>query len=697
MFFKFIKKTKNKTNKAKELTYSSSFATFHSENINLINSLTVPTEYIKNSFKKNTIEKFSHLYEPYKNYEEITEVKTFLDNYEKIVINTKKTNEEFLRKELEEKKEFFSNIANLSLDHKQREAVVKNEDNNLIIAGAGTGKTATIVARCHYLITYKNVLPHEILLISFTKASAEEMRERVSKIDIQLEVKTFHSLGLSILREYENVNVIGEGERNNIFSYFFTEKTHDTKFYKDLINFFSLSNRNTSYKMINTLKGHKVRSNGEKEISDFLFLNGVNYEYKYKPNFVILKENGEELNLDYYELDENLKNTLLQNGITLNEISINIVKGKYEELTKDSKFKEKIKTIKTFLDLFKSNNFNITNLENFKRDSAEVENDLLFFKVFEKFYIFYEEFLKKENKIDFNDMINLSIYALDFVKTPYKHIIIDEFQDTSISKANLIKAIKSQNNGIIFAVGDDWQSIYRFSGSDISIFNKFETFFGYTEESYIERTYRNSQKLIHIAGNFIMKNPEQKKKNLISSKVMGDSLKNPVRIYSFDKSIKNSKIKSFLKCINFIVEKTSSRSILLLGRTNYDIDFLKELEGITITGQNKYREIKLDGFNLNIKFYTIHSSKGLEDSEVIILNNESGIFPSKRSSANVLNYVLTEKDNFLDAEERRLFYVALTRTKNHVFILASSQAESYFVKEIKNMNGVIFEKINPPI
>ena len=597
----------------------------------------------------------------------------------------KRNKREFIKKELKEKNEFFSDIAGINLDLQQRVAVIKNEHNNLIIAGAGTGKTATIVARVSYLVTYKNILPHEILLISFTKASAEEMRERISKLNITLDVKTFHALGLSILREYKDISVIDENDRNTIFKDFFYDKIHEASMYEILINFFSLNNQGSNYRMINTLKGHKVRSEGEKNISNFLFLHGVKYEYEHKPNFKIFKEDGETFHLEYYELDESFKEMLNEKGIVLKEISLDVLKQKYDEINKDSK----LNIFKSFLDLFKSNKFTAENIEQFKQTASE--RQLAFLKIFSEFYKFYEEYLKRENKIDFNDMINLSVDALDFVKTPYKHIIIDEFQDTSISKANLIKAIREQNNAVIFAVGDDWQSIYRFSGADISIFTKFETFFGFTEEGYIEKTYRNSQKLINIAGNFIMKNPEQKKKNLISNK--GDFLKNPVVIYAFDKAINNSKIDAFLECLNFITKKTTSKEVMLLGRTNYDWYFLKDLNGFKILKQDKYTEIKFDGSTLNIKFYTIHGSKGLEASEVIILNSESSSFPSKRNSDEVLSYVLTEKDTFLDAEERRLFYVALTRTKNHTFILTSMQSESYFVKEIKKMSGVSYNKV----
>ena len=154
------------------------------------------------------------------------------------------------------------------------------------------------------------------------------------------------------------------------------------------------------------------------------------------------------------------------------------------------------------------------------KDEAMKENfytsrkHLLFFKMFEPLYDYYNEKLKENKQIDFNDMINKAIdnlnnNSIEISKKNslnYKYIIIDEFQDTSISKFKLVKSIRDKMKECkIFTVGDDWQSIYRFAGSDISIFTEFEKYFGKTEVSFIEKTYRNSQELIDVAQNFIMK------------------------------------------------------------------------------------------------------------------------------------------------------------------------------------------------
>lgn len=113
---------------------------------------------------------------------------------------------------------------------------------------------------------------------------------------------------------------------------------------------------------------------------------------------------------------------------------------------------------------------------------------------------------------------------------PYKYIIVDEYQDTSFTRYNLLRNICDSIGAKIMVVGDDWQSIYSFSGCDVNIFTKFDNFFDVCETRYIEKTYRNSQQLIDASSNFVMKNPDQTRKELKSSK----SLKYPIKLVNFD-------------------------------------------------------------------------------------------------------------------------------------------------------------------
>ena len=142
------------------------------------------------------------------------------------------------------------------------------------------------------------------------------------------------------------------------------------------------------------------------------------------------------------------------------------------------------------------------------------ERARLFLRVIKPIIIAYNEHLEAEGDIDFSDMINKAteLVRKGYAVHPYKWVIIDEYQDISVSRFNLVKAIIDQTNAKLLCVGDDWQSIYRFTGSDISLFTKFPNYFGKSEIMRIEKTYRNSQQLIDIAGDFIMKNSNQFKK-----------------------------------------------------------------------------------------------------------------------------------------------------------------------------------------
>ena len=245
----------------------------------------------------------------------------------------------------------------------------------------------------------------------------------------------------------------------------------------------------------------------------------------------------------------------------------------------------------------------------------------------------------------------------------YRYIIIDEYQDTSYTKYNLIKEIKNKIDCKLFVVGDDFQSIYRFTGCNLDIFLKFKKYFKYSKIIKINNTYRNSKELISISGNFIMKNKNQLRKKLKSNK----SINKPVVII-YTNNIK----KDFKKLIQII-----NTNILVLGRNNNDIYKVLDNEVKLFKDKIIYKD-------KNIRYLTVHKSKGLEEDNVILINLENSIlgFPSKIENNKILNYVLNEKDNYPYEEERRLFYVALTRTKNYVYLLVNKDKESIFVKEL---------------
>ena len=267
-------------------------------------------------------------------------------------------------------------------------------------------------------------------------------------------------------------------------------------------------------------------------------------------------------------------------------------------------------------------------------------------------------------------MINKSIEVLKETKKikKYKYIIVDEYQDTSLTKFNLLNEIIDITGANFLAVGDDFQSIYRFTGCNLHIFLNFTKYFEYSKIFQIVNTYRNPQELINVAGSFVMKNKYQQRKNLISHK----RLPKPVVIYYQDNKIQA------LKDILSYLDKQSIQEIMVLGRNNKDIT--KYIDN-TYKQDNDIYTYQ----NISFRYLTIHKSKGLESHTVILINMEDSLLgmPTKIKDEKILKYVNNTKDIYPYEEERRLFYVALTRTKNKTYIISPTKNESIFIKEIK--------------
>ena len=286
----------------------------------------------------------------------------------------------------------------------------------------------------------------------------------------------------------------------------------------------------------------------------------------------------------------------------------------------------------------------------------------------------YEIELSSQNFIDFDDMILLATNKVKSMSTfNYRYILIDEYQDTSNIRFSFVHAIQERTGAKIMAVGDDFQSIYRFSGCNLDLFIKFSDYFQNAKLLKLENTYRNSQELINIAGKFILKNKNQLRKRLKSSKREDF----PIQIVWYQ----NEKV-----TFSTLIEKLYNegrRRIMILGRNNKDIyhalsqDFMNQ-NGI-ITCQ-KYPDLYL-------YYKTIHRSKGLEEDTVIIIhleNIENGL-PNLRKELRIVSSLFPIHDFYPYSEERRLFYVGLTRTKKDVYLLTSKKNPSIFVLELQKI------------
>ena len=333
------------------------------------------------------------------------------------------------------------------------------------------------------------------------------------------------------------------------------------------------------------------------------------------------------------------------------------------------------------------------------REKTDNPRTLLFLDIAEQVYHHYQSVLKQRNQIDFADMINDAHFYLQEIERqnvtlPYKYIIIDEFQDIARQRFNLTKRLSQITQAKVVAVGDDWQSIYAFSGSDITLFTRFLELMGAGTELKITHTYRNSQELIDIAGGFVQRNTSQIRKRLISPK----HLENPIVLEVFDDSIKPmERLADTIEHVigEIISEYSEQSSILLIGRYNYDMYKLYRTNRFSELPGGAIRSEKYP--NAKITFMTAHSSKGLGYDNVILINMFEGKFgfPCQIEDDPIIKLVTYEDNSMPFAEERRLFYVAMTRTKNRVYIAAPKTKPSRFLVElIKDFNIPYNDEIN---
>lgn len=519
-----------------------------------------------------------------------TETNRLVNSFKQTYVNLNnifsKWNAEFVTAEKKRQSVLLANIDGKSLDAQQQDVVVSAEDNTLVLAGAGSGKTLTIAGKVKYLCEVKKVAPGEILLIAFTRKSADEMTERISnRLGIPITATTFHKLGLDTLKKARNESLdVLEDTSKFVNQYFEKELLKQPETVKLLLEYFAYylhipanmdnfdslgeayayekgmdfetikskydrtqlvdSSVAESRESKHTLRGEKVKSLEEVSIANFLFLNGVRYEYEskypyqtndahfkvYRPDFYLPdydiyiehfgvnkngklpwlsnieekkylegmawkrqqhRTNGTKLleTYSYYSsqgvLLEKLEALLRQNGVKLKEVDYREVFDSIYKTQSDAYFSEFKKLCGTFLALFKSNAYCIAELDELRVKKSRYLNSYfqrriaLFALLIKPLLEAYDRYLEENHMIDFSDMINMAAEAIrsGFKVAPYKYVIIDEYQDISVARYKLVKAILDQTHAKLLCVGDDWQSIYRFAGSDISLFTDFNKYY----------------------------------------------------------------------------------------------------------------------------------------------------------------------------------------------------------------------------
>ena len=479
--------------------------------------------------------------------------------------------------------------------------------------------------------------------------------------------------------------------------------------------------RNSQKEGFRTLNNEVVKSRGEQLIANWFFYNGVRYVYEgaYEvdtadahhrqyypdfylpdakaylehwalnakgqapPEFVGYKEgmewkkqvhaaNGTKLlettvaQLWSGKAFEYLQTQLQQLGVTLEPNPDRPVPGR-----KAIENPRLAKTFRSFITHAKSNRLEMGDLK--KRLESGVAGDFkfrhtMFLGLLEKIWTQWEAQLTKEKYIDFDDMLNLATDCVEqgIWKSPFELVMVDEFQDASQARARLVAGLVNGPDKCLFAVGDDWQSINRFAGADLAVMTDFERLYGSAVTLKLETTFRCPQSLCDISSAFVQKNPKQLRKAVRSSK---PNLDEPVLIIQVDDE---SQIRAAVQMRLMEISRDNATvgrkpKVLMLGRYQKDRAYLP------------YANHALD-----LDFITVHSSKGLEADHILLprMTSETMGFPSQIADDPVLLLAMPGGDAFENAEERRLFYVALTRARATVTLITIALKESAFVKEL---------------
>lgn len=739
-------------------------------------------------------------------------------------------NKEYIEAQAELNKSYFENIDGKSLDKNQIIAVLTDDDNTQIVAGAGTGKTLTLQAKVKYLIEKQGVAPEDILCISFSNSARDDLEEKLKRTvgDVGIDVRTFHSLGYNIL----GINGYDKEVPNNeiselIENYFKQSISKNPNLIKDFVEFFcyyfNVIHINAENLKLETIKSRLnalneydeflseylqvenvrktreyVANISELIVANYLFIHHIPYKrlkqavfkdknYDSQVNFFAnylfdglleciprniqlesIKEFDEEFGdkLDLYpsfflpeddcyielmpvnsdwekslafkdkqkvkkQLDEfnslnkkyetkllaifdheddieslleNIEQQLSNNHIQIKNLDYEFL---FKNLILNNELPEYnifIKTVESFINLFKGNAQNIDSDGNdiskemfnaFQNENSKKYNNSFkkrnkfYLNLIEEIYGLYTDNLIKNDYIDFNDMINDAIIELRngaYIHN-FKYVIVDEYQDTSHTRYKLLKEVQNVTGAKVVVVGDDWQSIYGFTGCDVHLFSQFENYFENPKRITIDVTHRNSLQLIKVIGNFIQENKKLIPKELKSDYVTQEF---PIKIYEY--TSRAYEVLALINILNEISKKKKDADILILGRNNKDIYEISCNEIFDMIQFNDYTRIEYNNCpDLNIEFRTVHKSKGLEADYVVVLNlnNQIDGFPNKIVNDPILDFVNNKQSEDIDfAEERRLFYVALTRTKNEVYLFYKTKRPSQFIIDIKDKKGV---------
>lgn len=672
---------------------------------------------------------------------------------------------------------------NLSaLNDKQTEAVVSEEKRLLVLAGAGSGKTKTLLQKLVYLIEEKGVSPASILAITFAKNAANEMIDRliisadssnqyqkiladkyktkaekdnerrkyqkkIKWID-HLTIRTFHGFCYSVLRnhganEFDNkFRIIGDEKRNEedelanhvapetVFEvlhkllilecenseYLLRLKRYILDYLVDRIHVDNFKNKYVPKdgKPFTTLNGIKVRSKSEQFIADWLYRHSIKYQYEpelnvkdftFRPDFYIpdanlylehvsaksfpLRDKEEQFrkgNLLFVKTYESMTRDSALFNHTLDKVIKNRLPANYHNtvtLTFREEFNGYHENVKKFvtqiiqiIDMMKVENISAQTVrENSGKDPHERVRH--FYELALPIVDKYIQYCTDKSYLDFNDLIaraaslfrNHPDIATKY-KTKFQYILVDEFQDVNNLQVELIKLLLTEQTQL-FCVGDDWQSIYGFRGSNVGYIINFEKHFKDARVIKLNLNYRSTQHIVGASNEVIRHNKFKVEKDIHSSK----HSEHKIVVFAGNSLEEN---------IAFAIEET--RKFIDEGLTAEDILFLyrrtKMFSNAYDQDRSYYHRLKAEG--LKVQGKTIHAAKGLEAKVVFIvgLTEGNGGFPDIWLEDRIFQTIKKANHDLLLEEERRLFYVAMTRAKEKLFLLTEKGNESSFLKEI---------------
>ncbi|MDX7991406.1 DNA helicase IV [Xenorhabdus littoralis] len=505
-------------------------------------------------------------------------------------------NQQWIDRSLVQYETFFHTVETSPLNRSQCQAVINGEKNILVLAGAGSGKTSVLVARAGWLLLRHQALPEQILLLAFGRQAADEMNER-----IQARLGTHHSETQGIKAKTFHALALYIIQQGSNKEPKISELETDTQKRRDFL----------IQQWQKQCGEKKAQAKGWREWLD--------------------EELDWQLPEGEYWHDKQLTTRLsarLERWLGLMRMHGGSQKEMIEQAPAvySDAFQKRIRLMAPLLKAWKAA-------------------------------------LKSEGAVDFSGLIHQAVNILEkgrFI-SPWKHILVDEFQDISSLRAKLLVALKAQNKqSHLFATGDDWQAIYRFSGTELTLTTAFLTYFGEGAECTLDTIYRFNDRIGEIANRFIQQNPHQLAKTL-NSLTKGN--KKSVVILPQDQ------LEALFNKMSGYV--TKQETILLLARYHY---FKPEL----------LKKAPTRWPNLKIEFMTIHASKGQQADYVIILGLQQGRdgFPAPARESVMEQVLLPPPEEFPDAEERRLLYVALTRAKKQVWLMQEPKNPSVFIHQL---------------